>query len=378
MNKSIVNAWSTSTKSLAPFRKGNDQSATDGAAESTTSVNKQRHHANESASKRRKANHPIDKSPPTHVSLPDLGGMEDVLQKLGDLIILPMTRPQIFTTSKVQPPCGVLLHGPPGCGKTMLANAFAADLGVPFISVSAPSVVSGMSGESEKALREHFDEAKKVAPCFVFIDEIDAITPKRESAQREMEKRIVAQLLTCKDDLALEKIDGKPVIVLAATNGPDSLDPALRRGGRFDKEINLTVPSEPVREQILRTLTRKTQLADDLDFKTLAKRTAGSISTDPSDLVSTAGSATIKGYLEILRSHTGEEMDTEGESETEENVSTKVKETRQLIKHAKETPIGEEANPCPRLQCRLLHRPPQDLTVLETRRLREHPRHGTG
>lgn len=195
-----------------------------------------------------------------------------------------------------------------------------------------------MSGESEKALREHFDEAKKMAPCLVFIDEIDAITPKRESAQREMEKRIVAQLLTCMDDLALEKTDGKPVIVLAATNRPDSLDPALRRGGRFDKEINLSVPSEPVREQILRALTRKMRLADDLDFKTLAKRTPGFVGADLNDLVSTAGSAAIKRYLEILRSNTGEEM----EIEENDDQSPKVRELRRLIKHAKETPIGDE------------------------------------
>lgn len=339
MNRSIVSAWSTSAKP-AP-RKGNESSAVEGTAQSTGS--KRRQNAGESVPKRRKADHTIDKSPPTHVSLSDLGGMDEVLQELGDLIILPMTRPQIFTSSKVQPPRGVLLHGPPGCGKTMLANAFAADLGVPFISISAPSVVSGMSGESEKALREHFDEAKKVAPCLIFIDEIDAITPKRESAQREMEKRIVAQLLTCMDDLALEKTDGKPVIVMAATNRPDSLDPALRRGGRFDKEINLTVPSEPVREQILRTLTRKMQLADDLDFSTLAKRTAGFVGADLNDLVSTAGAAAIKRYLELLKSNTGEEMDIE--DVTEQELSEKVKEIRRLIKHAKEAPIGQESNP---------------------------------
>ena len=263
------------------------------------------------------------------------------MQELGDLLILPMTRPQIYSSSNVQPPRGVLLHGPPGCGKTMLANAFAADLGVPFISISAPSIVSGMSGESEKALREHFEEAKKFAPCLVFIDEIDAITPKRDSAQREMEKRIVAQLLTCMDDLALEKTDGKPVIVLAATNRPDSLDPALRRGGRFDKEINLSVPSEPVREQILRTLTRKMQLADDLDFKTLAKRTPGFVGADLNDLVSTAGSAAIKRYLEILRLSSGQEM----EMEDDDGLNPKVKELRRLIKHAKGAPTGEEARP---------------------------------
>jgi ribosome biogenesis ATPase len=221
----------------------------------------------------------------------------------------------------------------------MIANAFAAELGVPFIPISAPSIVSGMSGESEKALREYFDEAKKMAPCLVFIDEIDAITPKRESAQREMEKRIVAQLLTCMDDLELEKTDGKPVIVLAATNRPDSLDPALRRGGRFDKEINLSVPSEPVREQILRALTREMNLADDLDLKLLAKRTPGFVGADLNDLVSTAGSAAIKRYIELLKANAGEEMEVE---EPPSEISPKVIELRRLIKHARETPLDAE------------------------------------
>ncbi|KAJ5112190.1 hypothetical protein N7532_000235 [Penicillium argentinense] len=326
VNQSIVGAWSTA-KAATSSRK----------AEGTS---KRKGRDGESSSKRRKAEATIDRSPPTHVSLTDLGGLDDVVQELGDLVILPMTRPQVYLASNVQPPRGVLLHGPPGCGKTMIANAFAAELGVPFISISAPSIVSGMSGESEKALREHFDEAKRIAPCLIFIDEIDAITPKRESAQREMEKRIVAQLLTCMDEIALEKTDGKPVIVLAATNRPDSLDAALRRGGRFDKEINMTVPSEPVREKILRALTRKMRLADDLDLKTLAKRTPGFVGADLNDLVSTAGAAAIKRYLEILKANSGEDM--EMEIEGEDDISPKVRELRRLITHAKENPIGEE------------------------------------
>ncbi|KAL2841082.1 P-loop containing nucleoside triphosphate hydrolase protein [Aspergillus pseudodeflectus] len=334
MNKALVGQWNTASKPSKP-----DTNTPESAIPAPTST-KKRHHGGESqSSKRRKAESAVDRSPPTHVSLSDLGGLDDVVQQLGDLVILPMTRPQVYLSSNVQPPRGVLLHGPPGCGKTMIANAFAAELGVPFISISAPSVVSGMSGESEKALREHFEEAKRLAPCLIFIDEIDAITPKRESAQREMEKRIVAQLLTCMDDLALEKTDGKPVIVLAATNRPDSLDAALRRGGRFDKEINMTVPSEPVREQILRALTRKMRLADDIDLKTLAKRTPGFVGADLNDLVSTAGSAAIKRYLEILKNNSGEEMDIEEADE----ISPKVKELRRLIIHAKETPIGSEA-----------------------------------
>ncbi|KAJ5549806.1 hypothetical protein N7535_002252 [Penicillium sp. DV-2018c] len=329
MNQSVVGSWTT-----AKAKKTADSST--GTPAPTSS--KRRTNGAEPVSKRRKAE-PVDRSPPTHVSLADLGGLDDVIQELGDLVILPMTRPQVYLASNVQPPRGVLLHGPPGCGKTLIANAFAAELGVPFISISAPSVVSGMSGESEKALREYFEEAKRLAPCLIFIDEIDAITPKRESAQREMEKRIVAQLLTCMDEIALEKTDGKPVIVLAATNRPDSLDAALRRGGRFDKEINMTVPSEPVREQILRALTRKMRLVDDIDLKTLAKRTPGFVGADLNDLVSTAGSAAIKRYLEILKSNSGEEMDIEGE----DTLSPRVRELRRLISHAKETPIGEES-----------------------------------
>ena len=131
----------------------------------------------------------------------------------------------------------------------MIANAIAGEIGLPFISVSAPSIVSGMSGESEKQLRDLFDEAREKAPCILFLDEIDAITPKRESAQREMERRIVAQMLTCMDDLTLEKTGGKPVMIIGATNRPDSLDPALRRAGRFDREICLGVPDEAGREK---------------------------------------------------------------------------------------------------------------------------------
>ncbi|KAJ9646292.1 Ribosome biogenesis ATPase rix7 [Knufia peltigerae] len=302
LNRSIVGAWSKSNEGLQSPKRTTDSDGT--PMETTTS---KRLTNGEPPAKRRKARDvprdTIDHSAPTYINLASLGGVDNVIQQFEDLLVLPMTRPEIYTSSKVQPPRGVLIHGPPGCGKTMIANAFAAELGVNFISISAPSIVSGMSGESEKALREHFEEAKRCAPCLIFIDEIDAITPKRESAQREMEKRIVAQLLTCMDDLALAKTDGKPVIVLAATNRPDALDPALRRGGRFDKEINMTVPSEPVREQILRALTRETNLSSDVDFSLLAKRTPGFVGADLNDLVSTAGAAAIKRQLNLIKAH---------------------------------------------------------------------------
>lgn len=181
--------------------------------------------------------------------LRDLGGVSGAIEKALELVAMPLCHPEVYLHTGVTPPRGVLFHGPPGCGKTMMAGAIAGELNVPFLSISAPTIVSGTSGESEKTLRDTFEEAQRVAPCILFIDEIDAITPKRETAQREMERRIVAQLLTCMDGLAWESNDGKPVIVLGATNRPDSLDPALRRAGRFDHEIGLGVPDEAGREQ---------------------------------------------------------------------------------------------------------------------------------
>lgn len=249
----------------------------------------------------------IDHAPPTHISLSDMGGIGPIIKQLTKLVALPMLQPHLFTPTGPQPTRGILLHGPPGCGKTMIANALAASLKTNFISISAPSIVSGMSGESEKALRDHFDEARKLAPCLMFIDEIDAITPKRENSQREMEKRIVAQLLICLDDLDLAKTDGKPVIVLAATNRPDSLDPALRRGGRFDKEIIMPVPNEKVREQILRALTRQWSMTDDVDFMVLARRTPGCVGADLKDLVSTAANMAMERYLKQIEEAANQE-----------------------------------------------------------------------
>ena len=336
MNKRIVGSWS---KDASKVNGGQVPSTEDQVAQPAAPASKKRQLNGEPLTKRRKAAPEIDRSPPTHVSLADLGGVDNVILDLKDLVVLPLFRPDIYINSKIQPPRGILLHGPPGCGKTMIANALAAELGVPFISLSAPSLVSGMSGESEKALRDHFEEAKKIAPCLVFLDEIDSITPKRENAQREMEKRIVAQLLTCMDQLALEQTGGKAVIVLAATNRPDSLDPALRRGGRFDKEINLGVPSEAVREQILRALTRQMALSDDFSFRHLAKLTPGFVGADLSDLVSTAGSAAIKRFLNTLKIEINDmDVDT-GDAP----VSETVLELRRLIKRAKEPPVAETA-----------------------------------
>ncbi|KAK4050050.1 Ribosome biogenesis ATPase rix7 [Microbotryomycetes sp. JL221] len=240
-----------------------------------------------------------DREPPT-TRLSDLGGVDECVEKMLELVALPLCHPEVYLHTGVRPPRGVLLVGPPGCGKTMLAGAIAGELGMPFISISAPSIVSGMSGESEKTLRETFEEAARLAPCILFIDEIDAITPKRETAQREMERRIVAQLLTCMDDLAWDKTDNRPVMILGATNRPDSLDPALRRAGRFDAEITMGVPDEAGREKILRVLMAKLRLAGDFDYRYLAKSTPGYVGADLSALTGAAGVIAVKRIFEQL------------------------------------------------------------------------------
>ncbi|XP_077635986.1 nuclear valosin-containing protein-like isoform X1 [Crocuta crocuta] len=212
------------------------------------------------------------------VKFEDVGGNDTTLKEVCKMLI-HMRHPEVYHHLGATPPRGVLLHGPPGCGKTLLAHAIAGELDLPILKVAATEIVSGVSGESEQKLRDLFEQAVSNAPCVFFIDEIDAITPKREVASKDMERRIVAQLLTCMDDLNTMAATAQ-VLVIGATNRPDSLDPALRRAGRFDREICLGIPDEASRERILRTLCRKLRLPETFHFRHLAHLTPGFVGAD--------------------------------------------------------------------------------------------------
>lgn len=313
MNKSITSQWGI-TPAVVPTREESTSAPPTATGDDDSSkTQKKRSKDNQNKNKRQKVRE--DRSPPTS-NLQQLGGMDDVVAQLMELIGLPMLHPEIYLTTGVEPPRGVLLHGPPGCGKTSIANAVAGELKIPFINISAPSVVSGMSGESEKRIRDLFEEAKALAPCLMFFDEIDAITPKRDGgAQREMERRIVAQLLTSMDELSLDNTNGKPVIVIGATNRPDSLDPALRRAGRFDREICLNVPNEISRLHILKKITQGMKIDGAIDYSKLAKLTPGFVGADLKALTTAAGTCAIKRIFEdhgnLLKNVSSDQTQTE-------------------------------------------------------------------
>ncbi|NJD99753.1 AAA family ATPase [Thermococcus sp. LS1] len=201
------------------------------------------------------------------VTYEDIGGLSDAIQKIREMVELPLKHPELFERLGIEPPKGVLLYGPPGTGKTLLAKAVANEANAHFIAINGPEIMSKFYGESEERLREIFKDAEENAPSIIFIDEIDAIAPKREEVVGEVEKRVVSQLLTLMDGL---KGRGK-VIVIAATNRPDALDPALRRPGRFDREIEVGVPDKKGRKEILQIHTRGMPLEPDYDKATVLK-----------------------------------------------------------------------------------------------------------
>jgi len=210
------------------------------------------------------------------VSYEDIGGLGKGIQKVREMIELPLKHPQIFEKLGIDPPKGLLLHGPPGTGKTLIARAVANETNASFYSVSGPEIIHKFYGESEAKLRNIFEEARKNAPSIIFLDEIDAIAPKREQVTGEVEKRVVAQLLALMDGLA----ERGQVIVIGATNIPHALDPALRRPGRFDRELEIGIPDSKGRLEILEIHTRGMPLTDDVNLEKLAQVTHGFVGAD--------------------------------------------------------------------------------------------------
>lgn len=210
------------------------------------------------------------------VTYEDIGGLTDEIRKVREMIELPLRYPELFERLGVEAPKGILLHGPPGTGKTLLAKAVASETNANFSSISGPEIMSKFYGESEGRLREIFDHAQENAPSVIFIDELDSIAPKREEVTGEVEKRVVSQLLALMDGLQSR---GK-VVVIGATNRPNALDPALRRPGRFDREIELGVPNKDGRLQVLQIHTRGMPLTEDVDLKRLANVTHGFVGAD--------------------------------------------------------------------------------------------------
>jgi transitional endoplasmic reticulum ATPase len=227
------------------------------------------------------------------VTYEDIGGLGNQVYRVREMIELPLRHPELFAKLGIEPPKGVLLYGPPGTGKTLLAKAVASESDASFYSIQGPEIISKFVGEAEERLRKIFEEAEKNAPSIIFIDEIDAIAPKREEVIGEVEKRVVAQLLALMDGL---KERGK-VIVIAATNRPNAIDPALRRPGRFDREIELAIPDKRGRKEILQIHTRGMPLADDVNLDELASISHGYVGADLAALGREAAMRTLRRVL---------------------------------------------------------------------------------
>jgi transitional endoplasmic reticulum ATPase len=223
----------------------------------------------------------------------DIGGLQEEIQRIREMVELPLRHPELFQRLGIDPPKGVLLHGPPGCGKTLLARAVANESEANFYSINGPEIMSKFYGESEARLREMFQQAQKNAPSIIFIDELDAIAPKREEVTGEVERRVVAQLLALMDGLSGRGY----LIVIGATNRPEALDPALRRPGRFDREIEIGVPDQKGRFEVLQIHTRGMPLKDDVDMNKLAKMSHGYTGADLSALGRETAMKALRRYL---------------------------------------------------------------------------------
>merc|ERR1719478_1908280 len=230
------------------------------------------------------------------VGYDDVGGCRRQMAQIREMIELPLRHPTLFKTLGVKPPRGVLLYGPPGSGKTLIARAVANETGAFFFLINGPEIMSKMAGESESNLRKAFEEAEKNAPSIIFIDEIDSIAPKRDKSSGEVEKRVVSQLLTLMDGMK----GRNNVVVIAATNRPNTIDQALRRFGRFDRELDIGVPDDNGRLEVLRIHTKNMKLAPDVQLQTIASNTHGYVGADLAQLCTEAALTCIREKMEFI------------------------------------------------------------------------------
>lgn len=230
------------------------------------------------------------------VGYDDIGGCRKQLAQIKEMVELPLRHPSLFKAIGVKPPRGILLYGPPGTGKTLIARAVANETGAFFFLINGPEIMSKLAGESESNLRKAFEEADKNSPAIIFIDELDAIAPKREKTHGEVERRIVSQLLTLMDGMK----KSSHVIVMAATNRPNSIDVALRRFGRFDREIDIGIPDATGRLEILRIHTKNMKLADDVDLEQIAAETHGHVGADLASLCSESALQQIREKMDLI------------------------------------------------------------------------------
>jgi len=233
----------------------------------------------------------VDKKP--RVTYEEIGGLKEQIEKLREIVELPLRHPEVFQRLGIEPHKGIMLYGPPGCGKTLIAKALASESEANFFSINGPEIMNKYYGETEARLREIFKEARENAPSIIFIDEIDAVAPKREEAFGDVEKRVVAQLLALMDGLS----ERGNVIVIGATNRPESVDPALRRPGRFDRELEIGVPNVEGRIEVLQIHTRGMPLSDDINLKKLATELHGYTGADVKALCREAAMKALKRYL---------------------------------------------------------------------------------
>ncbi|MEC7170013.1 MAG: CDC48 family AAA ATPase, partial [Candidatus Thermoplasmatota archaeon] len=266
------------------------------------------------------------------ISYEDIGGLGDQLQKVREMIELPLKHPILFRRLGIDPPRGVLLHGPPGTGKTLIAKAVAAETQAHFTSINGPEIISKYYGESEKQLREIFDEATSNAPAIIFIDELDSIAPKREDVSGEVERRVVAQLLTL-----LDGMQGRDnVVVIGATNRRDAIDPALRRPGRFDRELEIGVPDKNGRSEIIDIHTRGMPISDDFEMEWLLENSYGFVGADISALVRESAMKALRRYLPEI------DLDQdEIPAEVLEKMEVKMADFREAIKEIEPSALRE-------------------------------------